>query len=315
MFEETFKSFTINYDALNERNTFSCGNVVSGRIYFEISKDVKVNSITFAVKGKAKVAWSTGSSKNRRHYSAREEYFNIKGNIVEQRNNAVGADYTVLTKGAHVYPFAVQLPYGNFPTSFQGLHGRVAYTLDVQIHRPWHLAKEFRTELNFVSHIDANHPQLLVPLAASNSKTLCCLCCVSGPISLMARLERKGYVPGEMIAISAEFENTSSRTVYPEATLVQMQTFYTSSRLSRKRLDRNITMLEGRPLMPYTTEVWANQMLQIPVTTPLTVSNCQILEVEYSLRVSVRIPGGINLSVALPVVICSVPVNYQSQSS
>ncbi|KAG9354339.1 hypothetical protein JZ751_001044 [Albula glossodonta] len=131
----------------------------------------------------------------------------------------------------------------------------------------------------------------------------------------MARLERKGYVPGEMIAISAEFENTSSRTVYPEATLVQMQTFYTSSRLSRKRVDRNITMLEGRPLMPYTTEVWANQMLQIPVTTPLTVSNCQILEVEYSLRVSVRIPGGINLSVALPVVICSVPVNYQSQSS
>ncbi|KAG9328884.1 hypothetical protein JZ751_010038, partial [Albula glossodonta] len=284
MFEETFKSFTINYDALNERNTFSCGNVLSGRIYFEISKNVKVNSITFAVKGKAKVAWSTGSSKNKRHYSAREEYFNIKGNIVEQRNNAVGADYTVLTKGAHVYPFTVQLPYG-----------------------PWHLAKEFRTELNFVSHIDANHPQLLVPLAASNSKTLCCLCCASGPISLMARLERKGYVPGEMIAISAEFENTSSRTVYPEATLVQMQTFYTSSRLSRKRVDRNITMLEGRPLMPYTTEVWANQMLQIPVTTPLTVSNCQILEVEYSLRVSVRIPGGINLSVALPVVSVRIP--------
>ena len=28
-------------------------------------------------------------------------------------------------------------------------------------------------------------------------KTLCCFWCVSGPISLYARIDRKGYCPGE----------------------------------------------------------------------------------------------------------------------
>ncbi|XP_061115522.1 arrestin domain-containing protein 3-like [Conger conger] len=221
--DKTFKSFTIDFDAPNGIHVFSSGDVVSGRIIFELSKEITVNSITVIGKGKAKVAWSTGSSKQRRHYSAREDYFNMKSDIIQQ-NGAIGGGETVLREGTHVYPFSMQLPQGHFPSAFQGVHGRVTYALVVQIHRPWHLAEEFRAELNFVSHIDANHPQLLEPLAASNSKELCCLCCTSGPISMNAGLERKGYVPGEMIQIIAEFENSSSRTIIPTATLVQTQT-------------------------------------------------------------------------------------------
>ncbi|KAJ8285482.1 hypothetical protein GJAV_G00027300 [Gymnothorax javanicus] len=202
----------------------------------------------------------------------------------------------------------MQLPQGNFPSSFEGAHGRVAYSLVVQIHRPWHLAKEFRSELNFVCHIDANHPQLLAPLSASNSKELCCLCCASGPISMTVRLERKGYVPGEMIQIIADFDNATSRTLVPKAALVQTQTFYTLSRSSHRIVPKELVKVEGRCVNPHSTGVWGQQMLQIPANVPLTISNCQILELQYSLLVSLSIPNATNLSVVFPLVICSIPV-------
>ena len=42
-------------------------------------------------------------------------------------------------------------------------------------------------------------------------KTLCCLCCKSGPISGVIRLNRTGFVPGENIVINAECDNKSRR--------------------------------------------------------------------------------------------------------
>lgn len=50
----------------------------------------------------------------------------------------------------------------DFPSSFHGVHGQIEYTLTVSIHRPWHLSKDFVTELNFVNHVDTNKPDLWV---------------------------------------------------------------------------------------------------------------------------------------------------------
>ncbi|XP_061115374.1 arrestin domain-containing protein 3-like, partial [Conger conger] len=198
MFRDAFKCFTVDFDAPNGRDVFTCGDVISGRIIFDLSKEVRVTKISMTANGKARVAWTADRRKNRTHYSAKEDYFNTTCDIMEQKV-AIGAGKILLRGGTHVYPFRFQLPHGNFPSAFQGVKGRVMYTLVVEIHRPWHFAKEFRTELNFVSHIDANHPQLLAPLSASKSKELYCFCCASGPLSMDVRLERKGYVPGEMI--------------------------------------------------------------------------------------------------------------------
>ncbi|KAG7481301.1 hypothetical protein MATL_G00065270 [Megalops atlanticus] len=308
MFQETFKSFDINFDALNERNSFSCGDTISGRITFETSKQIKVDSIIIVVKGKAKVSWVTGSRKHRRTHSARMEYFTLKSPLIKENNVAVGAGSQVLPKGTHVYPFSLQIPQGNFPSSFKGCNGMVTYYVQVEIRRPWHLAKEFRTDLNYISHIDANYPQLLAPLASANEKMLCFLCCASGPISMNVRLERKGYVPGEKIKIMADFENGSARTLVPKALLIQEQTFYTLSRGSSCHVPQVLIKVEGRPVTPYSSDVWRDQMLQIPFNIPLTISNCQILEVAYYLLVRLCIPGGRDLEVKFPLVICSIPV-------
>ncbi|XP_035234367.1 arrestin domain-containing protein 3-like isoform X2 [Anguilla anguilla] len=255
MFEKPFKSFAIIYE--DERKTFSSGEFIKGQIRLELCEGIKLCAIMLALKGEAKVSWFKGYGENKRTYSAREEYFNIKEVLLGEDNNGVGEGNIVLQEGMHEYPFRVQLPQGNFPSSCKGFHGSVVYCLEVQIHRPWRMPK-FQSEFNFVSKVEVNHPQLLVPQSASSNKKLCCLCCASGPISIGVQLEKKSFAP-------------------------------------------------GKPLPPHSRDGWENQMLQIPADTPLTLSNCQIMELEYSLVVRVAIPWGVDLKAKVPLVIGSAP--------
>lgn len=62
------------------------------------------------------------------------------------------------------------------------------------------------------------------PQAGTKDKTLCCWFCTSGPISLSAKIERKGYTPGEnKLMISKATDNLVShlltRYVYGNITL------------------------------------------------------------------------------------------------
>lgn len=64
--------------------------------------------------------------------------------------------------------FSIILHPRNFPSSFHGVHGKIAYTLTVGINRPWRMSKDFVTELKFVNHIDTNQPGLNVSGAFSD---------------------------------------------------------------------------------------------------------------------------------------------------
>uniref|UniRef100_A0A4W5MBM0 Arrestin C-terminal-like domain-containing protein n=1 Tax=Hucho hucho TaxID=62062 RepID=A0A4W5MBM0_9TELE len=285
MFGETFKNFTIQFNAINPRVTFSSGDFMAGQISFDLSKETKLSSITLTLNGKAKVQWTTQGG----------------GAVVFKLLFCFppsAVPNTTLQPGTHVYPFTCQIPQGNFPSSFHGVHGSIIYSMKVEIHRPWHLAKEFETEFNFASHIDANQPHLLAPLAGSNTKTLCCLWCASGPISMTVCTERKGFVPGEMVKIICELSNGSSRTVTPHATLIQKQMFYTHNKCNRRLQMKNLASVDGQPVNPSSSEVYSDMMLPIPPNTTLTISNCPILELDYTrLVVNMRLRGISNMEI------------------
>lgn len=58
-------------------------------------------------------------------------------------------------------------------------------------------------------------------------KFLCCLCCKSGPITGMIRLDRCGFVPGEAIQFNAEIQNMTSRVcgIHVKLTMVRKNDF------------------------------------------------------------------------------------------
>ncbi|XP_062273826.1 arrestin domain-containing protein 3-like [Scomber scombrus] len=170
MFGETFKNFNISFAALNERNTLTSGDVITGNISFDLTSETKITSIIMTLTGAANVHWAASKRVNNhrsrgrnrrtqtRHYSAKLDFFNLKNIIALQHS---GTDGTAkLPPGTHVYPFACQIPQGNFPSTFHGVHGKIVYSMTVSIDRPWSLSKDFVTELNFVNRINTNQPEL-----------------------------------------------------------------------------------------------------------------------------------------------------------
>ncbi|XP_076127090.1 arrestin domain-containing protein 3a isoform X2 [Alosa pseudoharengus] len=310
MFGETFKNVSIDFISSHPNCTFSSGDMISGEMKFELSKDVKIQHISMTLKGKAKISWTTrrgsGKSRHTRVHSAKLELFKLESIVVQGQNDEI-----TLKTGIHVYPFRCQIPHGDFPSSFVGLHGRICYTVIFGIHRSWHRAKQFESEFKFVNHVDCNNPALLVPISAANSKTVCCLWCVSGPIMMDVRMERKGYVPGEIIQISAEFGNGSSRRVVPKALLVQKQAFYTAGKSTSKIVPRTLVCTMGQAVQPNHSDVYCELMLTIPEDAPTSIANCPILEVEYVVMVSLEISGASNLETLFPIVLGTIPLRQE----
>lgn len=152
---------------------------------------------------------------------------------------------------------------------------------------------------------------LQCPLSGSNSTTLCCLWCASGPITLTATAEKKAFAPGipsiypskvhfiikkinkspsvppvgETVKIICEMSNASSRIVTPKVKLLQKQNFYTHNKVSKRFLSQTMASMNGHPISPHSSEVHAELLLTIPSSVPYSISNCSILEVQYIIEV------------------------------
>lgn len=142
MFQQTFKNFSVSFDALNEGNTVSSGDPVAGHVSFDLTKSTNITSITMTLRGRAHVHWSTGGGgggrrrrRRRRNCSAKVDFFNV-GSAVLRENGGMrplswqpcrpscpvrwshavclpfAASATKLQPGTHVYPFTCQLPEG-----------------------------------------------------------------------------------------------------------------------------------------------------------------------------------------------------------
>uniref|UniRef100_A0A8C5IBR7 Arrestin domain-containing protein 3-like n=1 Tax=Gouania willdenowi TaxID=441366 RepID=A0A8C5IBR7_GOUWI len=283
MLGSSFQNFVFNFNNMNERNTVCSGDLLMGNISFDLTKKTKITSISIALSGKAYVYWSTGSSKNRRTHSARLTFFNFN-NVLLQENGAV-ADSTTLLAGTHLYPFSCQFPHGDFPSTFHSSNGHIVYKMKVAINRPWHMAKSFETELNHVSQIDTNNPELQAPLLGSNTMTPSWLWCTSGPISLTARTEKKAFNFGERVKLFCEFNNATSYSLTPVVKLHQKITYYTINRGTKLLLIKKMSSVTGRVVSAHTSE-HTQLAITIPTTGTLTISNCHILEVEYLVEVS-----------------------------
>ncbi|XP_068608933.1 arrestin domain-containing protein 3-like [Brachionichthys hirsutus] len=309
------RALGIYFDSLNESNlpVFSGGDLVSGRVVADVTGDVRVKSLVVTARGVAKVRWT--ESRNAAANTSYSQNYNEEVEYLHHYDTLIGEDadedcpeegLTVLHAGLHEFAFSFNLPQMALATSFEGKHGSVRYWVKAELHRPWLLPVKAKKEFIVFEHIDINTPVLLAPQAGTKEKTLCCWFCASGPISLSAKIERKGYTPGESIQIFAEVENCSSRVVVPKAALYQNQTFFAKGK--GKQIQQLVSNLRGDPLLQGKSQSWEGKLLKIPPVSP-SILDCPIIRVEYALVVYVDVPGGLNLSLSLPLVIGTIPLH------
>ena len=87
----------------------------------------------------------------------------------------------------------------------------------------------FSVELPYFTVADPNiTPGVLEPKLLQVQKTLCCLCCASGPISITARISRSGFCigVGDSIPLEMDVENGSNRQIRQlQAILIRQVTY------------------------------------------------------------------------------------------
>ncbi|XP_018614588.1 arrestin domain-containing protein 3-like [Scleropages formosus] len=307
----SIKSFYISYDAVNESNTFGAGDFISGRIFLEVSKEVKLSSLSVKAKGKAKVLWSERYGQVTVVYHAKEKYFSQERVLVQERAaGGAGEDYmtlinqgeekydSVLSPGIHVYSFTFQIPQGNMPSSFKGCYGKIIYTLEAKLSRPMRVSSKAMAEFTFVSKPDVSIAHLMEPQFGTRSKNLKFL--TSGNVSMDIQTEKMGYMQGEVLQVVAQINNISSRIVTPKISLYQKQSFFAKGK--RKLYIKKILKEKGESIPPGTHRS-VTQQLTIPVDLPPSVLNCPILQVEYRLKVYLNVPFAKDPEIKLPLIV------------
>ncbi|KAG7473253.1 hypothetical protein MATL_G00093730 [Megalops atlanticus] len=299
-----------------QKNGYCSGEVLSGYVLLEVSAVTQIKAINVSAGGSAQVSWnerprgapspinvSIATPSLSRGVEEEVEYLTASQAVLEATDGGVGQCLS-LNVGRHEFAFQFELPRRPLVSSFTGKYGRVQYWVKAEVRRPSAPDQSVRREFPVISHIDLNSPSLLCPVSTNKEKMIGCWIFTSGPISLSVNIERKGYCNGEEIPIFAEIENCSSRLVVPKATIYQTQTCLAKGKTKTYR--QAVASVRGTHIPSGCSDRWNGKTLKVPPLSP-SILNSALIRVEYSLAVTVQIPGAKKLSTELPIVIGTIP--------
>ena len=144
---------------------------------------------------------------------------------------------------------------------------------------------------------------LLEPKTEKVEKTLCCLCCQSGPIYLRAEVQKQAFQAGEPLVFLFELNNkaTNKPLRKVEARVMQRVIFYSSSREETQKFTLCSEVLsEG--ISPGGEGTWKDARLNLPADT-VPNFKCKCMLVEYFFVVNVDIESAFDPKVIFPITI------------
>ncbi|KAF4112986.1 arrestin domain-containing protein 3-like [Onychostoma macrolepis] len=298
---------SIIYNPINQSNTFTSGDFISGQVILDVAKDTQMQSLSVKIKGKAKVCWTEHYGKPTVVYSDEEKYYSVQRFFVredkthgnEMLKDPSGQPYSsVVAPGRHVYPFTFQLPLQHFPPTFKSSVGKVVYTLETKLSRSMRISMKDKTEFHYVPRPDVSNPELMAPQYGTKDKRIKLF--PSGSISMNINTDKMGYYLGEGLKVLVEVQNSSSRAIKPKYCLYEKHSFF--ARGKRKLHTHDLLKEEGKPIEPNSKKT-VTKVLSIPPSLTISILNCRILTVEYRLRVYLDVPYASDPEIKFPVVI------------
>ncbi|XP_013769830.1 arrestin domain-containing protein 3-like isoform X2 [Pundamilia nyererei] len=283
------KDFNVIYTATNDDDTVSPGDIIVGAVIFRLTKEVKVKSVSLKIKGDAFAQWSDGDTK----YFAQRRYFKVKSYVVEK--NPKG---TVLPQGVNSLFFAFKLPDCDMPSSFQGKNGRISYIMEAKIARSWHWSSDAQKEIKFMSRSSPHTVQMMHPQSGSVSKNMGGRS--RGQVQMSATINRGVCSPGETLSVVAKICNSSSKEMRPKFKL-QQKIVYSCKKHTNPTF-KTLCKMVGDTISP-NSEQTVSCKIKIPGDIAPTLHNCDIISVEYYVKVYLDISFAFDPEVTFPLVI------------
>lgn len=318
------KDFKIVFD--NPYDTYYPGQTVSGNIVVVLDSTKKIRGICVKVKGEANTRWATDTQKmddkgqyhdDTQTVSGHEEYFQTKYYLV---GSASGGEIEIQS-GEHKFPFQCALPQ-NLPSSFESDYGHVRYTVKATLDRPWKFDQDVKSPFTVVSPLDLNQePRAGESVQQEMSKTFCCLCCGTPPLTVNYSLPVRGYVPGQSMPVKVNVENLSGVTVNAvRLALCKIVTFRgtTPSGMQETKTEEIVVAEVSKGPIEGSGSAEYEQHLDVPPLPPSNLKNCNIIDLEYSFKVEACTSQWYyrNLSNQILVFVGTVPlVSYQTPSA
>ncbi|XP_077571977.1 arrestin domain-containing protein 3-like [Stigmatopora nigra] len=287
------QSLTMVYDSLNENGTFSEGDPLTGKVTLALEKSTAIQSFFVKVKGDAEVRWTTRSGNHNHTHSARRRYFKLKHFFFEE-----SATESILPQGVHVFNFSFTLPSVSMPSSFKGNHGKIVYRLEAKLSRSWKVDKTVEKQIVFHSKSIPNLQSMMLRQVAVKDKDLGIFS--SGKVHMEVSVERTAYAPGETAVIVAKINNMSSSDMTPKVRLFQMIEYIASSRTRHE--NSTISKLVGQNIRPH-SEGEVRWEVKIPTNIQPGIKNCEIITIDYHLKVYLDISFAFDPEVLFPVII------------
>ncbi|KAG6444951.1 arrestin domain-containing protein 17 [Manduca sexta] len=281
----------------NQWNTYYAGQTVNGRIEYVFDSPKKVRGIHVKFKGEAHTEWYESKQQENSEgktessdtmHSGNEEYFQISYYLLGSNSG----NEIEIPEGKHTYNFTFTLP-PVLPSSFEGEHGYIRYTVKVTLDRPWKFDQETKMAFTVINALDLNlNPNYKEPIHIQLEKTFCCFCCASPPLSVDVQAPVSGYCPGQVIPLTIDIENKSNVQLHLVKIFLRKVVTYraTSPSTATKKIKSVILTVQEGPAPAGTTKHWSLNM-EIPPIPPSNLVNCNIIDLDYDLKVECVVSG------------------------
>ncbi|ELT96773.1 hypothetical protein CAPTEDRAFT_177316 [Capitella teleta] len=300
------------FDIELEREHYYAGETLRGSVVIENTENVRIRGVRVFLRGKAHAEWKITRGGERR--AVKEDvYFIDEKALVWGKDKHDDGSIPILPRGDHHFPFDFQLPECALPCSFESRMGTIRYYLRVLIDIPYASPPQGLKYFTIIGpHIDCMVDRYMTPVSCSDQSQRCCLCCMIGPISLDATLDRSAYCCGENIKMKCSVENGSDQNVWIICRLIQKVEYRISKGVLglTKDVSHKIWEYKGPTVSPHSSETFHDlyKHLQVPVMPPTLNEVCKVIEIDYIIKVSLGLEkSGEDLEMEFPVDIATVP--------
>ena len=291
---------------------FYSGSAIKGNVLLDVTEPKSYKYVSIKFVGRSYVYWeerrTETSGNEQRHVTYRyrsEQSFADQDLMLWTCQQAPDGK---LPAAEYSWPFSFTVP-PLAPSSFEGTVGNIRYWLEARVGTGL-LKFDHVVEVVVPIHqlVKITDPRLLLPERVEAEKTLCCLCCASGPITLNASIPKTGFCLRESFTLHVSIENGSSRHITLEASIHQLVIYRAQSRQRSNK--KTLAKYDSDPIEPRSSREW-DPTIEIPVTEIVHAGSCENIEVQYSLVVSASVPGALDLSRSFPLQLANCSVQQQ----
>ncbi|MEQ2266563.1 hypothetical protein XENORESO_010428 [Xenotaenia resolanae] len=276
---------------------YTPGESISGTVTVKVNQPIQCKAIKVNCNGFCGIT----SKLNDTAWTTEEQYFNSTISV---------ADKGTLKQGEHPFPFKFLIP-ATAPTSFEGSYGKIIYRVRAFIDTP-RFAKDYSTEKPFylLRLLNLNElPDIWGPSTSAVTQQFTYMLMKTGTIVLKAQTDMKGYTPGQIIKVSANIHNQSTKTTgHIAASLMQRVTYETKKPTHDLK---SMVEVEGGAIKGGRELEWKEQII-IPPLPQSSLAGCELIKIEYYVKVSLKSP---DVTLTLPIHIGNVSLDKKLRPS